>query len=232
MKLRKCFVWTPIALLLSVAGLPAASAETLRNEDINAGDCEKNCVQYVLLGADLFFVWKGEERPMLVVPFGPADGENARKEQNRGAVPVRGELNTGECVQACEALVRTANVELLVRRDGDGVIERIWVDVLDTGRVRRVRGAPGASPGGPQSSLGGGDGAGVCVGGGGTGPGDGECSRTTEVWVRHSCHCLAEEIIWIGEIQTLDCRGNIVDVRATEYRLPRHAVDGRCICLF
>lgn len=128
-----------LPLLFLFAGASAADAsavaeEPLRNADISAGDCEKDCIAHVLFGTDLFLLWKGEEVPSLLLPLGPVPSENAE------ALPtvVRGEINTRDCVASCEKALLVADLELTVQRDGDGEIAAVGARKVRFGNLRLV----------------------------------------------------------------------------------------------
>lgn len=226
MKLLKT-LWMPLAL--AIACLQTGAATPLTNADISTGDCEQNCFAWVLFGDDVFFVWKGEQHPQLVLALGPADGDNVnRMRAKMDFTPVPGELYTGNCLANCEAVVVLANVEVTVRRDGEGDIQATWARELDTGRNYQ---APKNLPldvlfRGQDVSPTAKDAA-ICVGGGGTGPGDVEC-RTTTVYEVLACYCIPGEVVWVGVIKTVDCHGNVLEAQAFEYRLPKW-LEG-CLC--
>ena len=217
MKLLKALC---IPLTLALAGAESASAGPLLNADISAGACEQNCGEFVLLGDDLFFVWKGEERPNVVLRYGPKDGENAMK---LAATPVRGELNTQDCVASCEVDVLVANLKLTVRRDGDGEIEAICArplaDIHFQGAKTR-RGLPPALPGSAKRP-GQAQSAAQCASNGAR-PGNGEC-RETEVWDEYACHCIKGEVVLIGSWLTVGQAGNVLGVRTGKYNMPKDA---------
>lgn len=226
MKLSKT-IWLPLALAIGCA--QNGTAAPLANADISAGDCERNCLAWVLLSDDAFFVWKGEQHPQLVLSLGPADGENVKKMRAKmGFTLVRGELHTGDCLANCEAAAVAANLELTVRRDGEGQIQAVWARSVGDGRGYRAPKPP------PSGALSGQDTAtlaisavdpAICTGGGGTGLGDVEC-RATVVHEVLRYRCTAQEVNWIGVKETVDCQGNILDAQAFQYRLP-NLLEGR-----
>ncbi len=220
-------LWMPLAL--AIAHLQAGVAAPLANADISAGECEQNCFAWVLLGNDVFFVWKGEQHPQLVLPLGPADGESVSRARAKIAfTPVRGELRTDDCVADCETAVVAANMELTVRRGSEGGIKAIWARAVGTGRgyqaAKTVQLGPVA---GGQGAAGTAKDAAGSTAETAVGPRDVEC-RGTVVHELHNCHCIGEEIVLIGAKLTVDCRGNALDVQAPGYRLPL-SVAG-CIC--
>lgn len=221
MKLLKT-LWIP--LVLAIVCPQTRAAVPLANADISTGDCEQHCFAWVLLGDDMFFVWKGEQHPQLVLPLGPADGENVRRMRAKFAFkPVPGELYTGDCLANCETVVALANIELTVRRDGEGYIQATWARALRAGRAGRGYQAPKTLPldailRGQDASPPAKDAA-SCTGGGGTGPGDVEC-RNTIIYEVLTCICTVTEVVWIGVTKTVDCLGNILDAESFEHRLP------------
>ncbi len=209
-----------IPLTLALAGAESASAGPLLNADISAGACEKNCGEFVLLGDDLFFVWKGEEHPNVVLRYGPKDGENAMK---LAATPVPGELNTQDCVASCEVDVLVANLKLTVRRDGDGEIEAICARPLADSHFQEAKTARGLPPALPGSAkrLGQAQSAAQCVSNR-TGPGNWEC-REMEVWNEYGCYCIKGEVVLTGSWDTVGQAGNVLDLRTGKYHMPKDA---------
>ena len=227
MKLSKT-IWLPLALAIACA--QNGTAAPLANADISAGDCERSCFAWVLLGNDVFFVWKGEQDPQLVLSLGPADGENVKGARATMAfTPVRGELHTGDCLANCEAVVLVANLELTVRRDGEGEIQAIWARSVSVGRGYQATKAapPGVIGRGENTAVHAQD-LGICTIGEGAGLGDVGC-RDTDVHEILSCYCIEQELIWIGVMKTVDCRGGILDAQTFEYRLP--ILVAGCLCL-
>lgn len=219
-----------IPLLLLFAGAHAAAGEPLLNADISAGDCEQDCTAVLLLGKDQFLLWKGDKRPKLLLPLGPAPSE----------VPpttVRGEINTDDCVASCEKDLLVADLELTVRRDADGHISGVWVREVRLGTVHRIpAGAkPMQSPAVPKQdpkAAVNGPTQGSCVGGRGTGPGDVEC-RITRTFLVQGAACVRTSdgnwwLVVTGVWVTFDCVGRILDRQPMEYVMP--AIPGYTSC--
>lgn len=224
-----------IKVLLLCCALPgalsaAAAPFTLTNEDISAGDCEKDCMRFVLVADEVIFVWKGAEQPKLFLPFGNRnDGPNADSLPDLlgDIVPIPGELNTDDCVASCEKELLVADLELTARRDDDGHISAIWVREVHYGgihkRAKVMRGFPSAALDPNQSAA---LDVGVsqsCTGSGGTGPGDGEC-RERRVMDVHSTRCIVDGgiswLVMVGEWLTVDCVGTILGQETFTYRMP------------
>ena len=216
-----------LACMSAAAFAVGAEPFALNNNDISAGDCEKNCEAAVLLAGKLFMVRKGAERPALFLQ--PVQDTDYARDLRAEAVP--GELNTDDCVASCEKQLEVADVTVTARRDDEGELVGVWItDVRFGGIFKKAKtsyGPPPAQPSaeeieklrGPVAAEGR-----KCVGGGGTGPGD-VCPDHWTTIVHPSTTTLTH-VVTIYVFQYVDCLGKIWEIQAADSRVPKGA--GSC----
>lgn len=209
-----------LAWLSAAAFAVGAEPFALNNDDISAGDCEKNCEAAVLLAGKVFVVRKGAERPALFLQ--PVQDTDHARDLRAEAVP--GELNTDDCVASCEKQLEVADVTVTARRDDEGELVGVWItDVRFGGIFKKVKrglppgfGLPPAQPNAEdiEASLGSAAEGRVCMGGGGTGPGD----VCPEHWVivHLDRSCIARVVVDVYQFRYVNCRGDILTAFTVE----------------